>query len=174
MPNAYQALLETAASRMDALETNAPSKARSALTCPSTLLGHLAWSRGLDHWSSSWSEPVKRGLILRAPAVARTRGTRAAIDAVAAVFGTQVDIDEWWQQAPEGARGTARASVLVDSPLGQSPGSQDELRALLAREGRASVHWNVRLEGAGSVQFVARAACRVNVLILTDGVQRGA
>lgn len=174
MPSAFDALLATAGARFEALDTDAPATARDAAACPAALLGHLAWSRGLDHWSSDWSEATRRELVRQTPSVVRRRGTRAAIDAVAAVFGSQVDVEEWWETTPRGTPGTARASVAFESRVATTPEAQDELRVLLVREGRASVHWTLRLEGMAAVRMGTRSKLRSNLLLQTTGVQLGA
>ena len=131
MPSAYEALLDTVAARLTPLDTDAPTKVRDASRCPVALLGHLAWSRGLDYWSSEWPEQNKRELIRQTPANLRRRGTRAAIDAAIGAFDTAIDIREWWEGTPSGAPGTAVASVDADSPIGRIPGGQEALRVVL-------------------------------------------
>lgn len=173
MSDAYTALRETIAEKYAAIDMKGPEKARSAENCPAPILGHLAWSVGLDYWGN-WDEATKRAVILQAPANLRIRGTRAAVEGALAPFGEDIVIEEWWEQTPEGVPGTARLTVDLDSAIVQDGAAQDFIRRLLARESRKSIHWTVivPVEGAVSAAPVGRA--RVATLYQYSGVQSGA
>jgi phage tail P2-like protein len=172
--DAFDALLATLDARLTPLETGMPVRVRDASACPATLLAHLAWSRGLDYWSSAWPEVNKRELIRQTPANLRRRGTRAAIDSAAGAFDAAIDITEWWEEAPAGIPGTATASVDGDGPIGQSAEGQDTLRSILEREGRASIHWTVQVGLVTAGRLAITGAVRAGVLHRVEGVQRGA
>ncbi|USQ97242.1 phage tail protein I [Caulobacter sp. RL271] len=87
-------------------------------TCPLELLPWLAWSMSVDTWDPSWSEATKRAVIAAAPATHRAKGTVRAVRLALQALGIDFDLDEWWQMAPEGRRGTFRVTAWADgSPL---------------------------------------------------------
>lgn len=82
--------------------------------CPPDLLPWLAWGLSLDTWSSDWSEAVKRARVRQAIAIARRKGTVAAVRAVVASFGGSVALREWWQMDPPGEPHTFSLSINLD------------------------------------------------------------
>jgi phage tail P2-like protein len=174
MPEAYTSFLEVLGSRLEPLNTDAPAEVRDATTVPLPLLAHLAWSRGLDYWDSTWAEPIKRQLTNDTPANLRIRGTRAAIDTALATFTASLDIQEWFEQSPEGLPGTATATVLPGSALANDTEGQTTISKILEREGRLSTHWALLVGDIGSSAIAPAGAARVTVLTQYSGVQSGA
>lgn len=166
--SAYDALIAVMAERIDAIDTGAVRRARDPLRAPARLLGHLAWSRGLDYWGE-WSETAKRQLVNDTPANMRIRGTREAIDNALAAFAAELVIEEWWERDPVGPRGTATATVALGASLGADASAQDLVSRLLERESRLSVHWALVL-GVGGYSSVTQAAyARVTSLYTYTG-----
>lgn len=171
MTTAYEALQALAEERLNDLDTSAPAKARSASLVPASQLGHLAWSRGLDYWSESWSESTKRELTRTTPRNLRQRGTRAAIDLALQAFAADLVVEEWWEQTPLGAPGTANAIVTIGSDLGGDVAAQNEVLRLLEREGRKSIHWDLVLGPAAYDQIAPASYLRVTTLVQVVGEQ---
>lgn len=174
MPNAYDAIAEVMAERFGAIDTKLAEKVRNPLTCPAHLLGHLAWSRGLDYWDSSWSESVKRQLILLTPANLRIRGTRRAINNALAAFAADLTVEEWWEQDPEGTPGTGIATIALGADIGVDVDAQALIVLLLSRESRKSMHWELALGVGGFCAIGDEARARVTTLYQYSGEQTGA
>lgn len=173
MPKAFDAILTVMKERFYALDTKMPEKARDADECPAALLGHLGWSRGLDYWGD-WTEEQKRALIKSTPANLRIRGTRAAINAAVAAFATELTLEEWFEQSPEGDPGTARATVESGSFVESDPEALQTILDLLEREGRKSIHWTLIVAIAGTDAIGDEARGRVASLYQYTGAQTGA
>lgn len=173
MPKSADCILQVFQERFDALDTKMPEKARDPLRAPAHLLGHLAWSRGLDYWGD-FSLSTKRQLANLAPANLRIRGTRAAIDNAVAAFATELEIEEWWETDPEGIPGTATATIAEGSYLETDPATQSIIVRLLARESRKSIHWLVITLISGLDALASEARSRVGTLYQFSGVQAGA
>lgn len=86
----------------------------SPSNCPIALLPWLAWGLSLDNWSSDWPENVKRERVRRAIAIARQKGTAAAVRAIIASFGGSVAIREWWQTEPKGEPHTFSLTINLE------------------------------------------------------------
>jgi phage tail P2-like protein len=174
MPNAYQAVLQVMQERFDALPTSTPRAARNPTVSPVQQLGHLAWSRGLDYWDPAWPESVKRQLALVAPTNLRRRGTRAAIESALDAFASQLVIEEWWEQTPEGVPCTANAQVIAGTALGTSVEAQETVQRILARESRLACHFDI-IVGETAVDAVGPfGSARAAVLHQYSGAQIGA
>lgn len=106
-------------------------------TCPAHLLPFLAWAYSVDHWSSDWSETVKRRVIGAAFNVHRVKGTRSAIDRALAALGVDVTITEWFEATPNLARGTFDATLYVNDNL--TPDEPAFLNATLYEQLRATI-----------------------------------
>jgi len=173
--DAYSAFLQTAAARFAAIDPEWPRKVQHANTCPSSMLGHLAWSRGLDYWSTSWTETEKRELIRTTPLRLRLRGTRAAIESAVEAFGGELFITEWWQLDPHATRMTAYVQGSVGGSIGLEleRDIQTALLAVIEREGRKSVSWYLTIGVAGITGIAVDARCRITSLWQHSGVQLG-
>ena len=170
---AYQAYIQVARERFEALDTKTAQKTRDPLQAPVSLLGHLGWSRGLDYWGD-WTEAEKRALINQAPANLRIRGTRQAINNALEAFSQELTIEEWWEQTPEGVPGTATVTAPVGATLLENQESQALVVRLLARESRKSIHWTLILGVDGECSIGDEARLRVTSLYQFSGEQSGA
>ena len=175
MPDAFDAIAQVQAERFDAIDTELAEKVHDPLRCPAHLLGFLAWSRGLDYWDPSWSDSVKRQLILATPANLRIRGTRQAIDNALEAFAASLTVSEWWEQSPVGARGTGLATIALGADIGTSVDAQTTIVQLLARESRKAMHWTVAVGVGGFVAIASESRARVTALYqFSGGEQTGA
>ncbi len=59
----------------------------NADTCPSALLGWLAWSMSVDEWDPDWSEDDKRETIRQSVNIQRKKGTLLAVKAALKAAG---------------------------------------------------------------------------------------
>jgi len=75
-------------------------------TCPTSLLGFLAWSLSVDEWDPAWSEQTMREAIRIAPLLAQRKGTIWALENALNQFGMETNVREWWETSPMGAPGT--------------------------------------------------------------------
>lgn len=80
-------------------------------TCPERLLPYLAWSFSVDQWDESWPETAKREAVRNSFFVHQSKGTIAALRRIVEPLGYVIDIEEWWQQEPEGEPGTFSFSL---------------------------------------------------------------
>ncbi|CAA0097583.1 Uncharacterised protein [BD1-7 clade bacterium] len=74
--------------------------------CPAEFLPHLAWAASVDLWNPNWPTNIKRRVIDEAPALHRIKGTKAAVIKALAALNIDATYKEWWQQIPQGERGT--------------------------------------------------------------------
>ncbi|RKR02590.1 phage tail P2-like protein [Kushneria sinocarnis] len=82
-------------------------------TCPASLLPYLAWAFSVDRWDPTWSESAKRGVIRSAFYVHQHKGTISALRRVVEPLGYLLEVEEWWQQSPEGEPGTFALRIGV-------------------------------------------------------------
>ncbi len=99
--------------------------------CPADLLPWLAWSVGVEVWSSEWPEAQKRAAIAAAPYVKRHKGTRAALDRALGVLGYGCTVTEWFEATPPAAPFTFEVSIDV-STAGATEDEQDQILAAVA------------------------------------------
>ena len=90
-------------------------------TIPAELLPWLAWHMGIDAWKDYWSEQTKRARVRSAIAIARKKGTAAAVREVVAAFGGNIALREWFQMAPPGIPGTFDIVMTVSARDGVPP-----------------------------------------------------
>lgn len=95
-------------SAIDRIDPDIIAHVWDAARCPAAILPWLAWSLSVDVWSDEWPEATKRRAISESPAYHRLKGTKAAVDSAAALFGCRTVLTEWWQTSPPSRRGTAR------------------------------------------------------------------
>ncbi|WP_227369839.1 phage tail protein I [Halomonas sp. M20] len=82
-------------------------------TCPAHLLPYLAWAFSVDRWDTTWSEATKRGVVRAAFYVHQKKGTISALRRVVEPLGYLLEVDEWWEQVPEGEPGTFALRIGV-------------------------------------------------------------
>lgn len=82
-------------------------------TCPLALLPYLAHAFSVDRWSSDWTETQKRAVIAASWSVHRHKGTVGSLRRLLEAFNYGMTITEWWQQEPQGERGTFELEITV-------------------------------------------------------------
>jgi len=82
-----------------------------------TLLDHLAWENSVDVWDVDWPEDIKRNVIVMAAEVHRFKGTPHAIKRALEALDVRAELLEWWQEAPEGTRGTFSVTAYAGRAL---------------------------------------------------------
>ncbi|ENS3353965.1 phage tail protein I [Salmonella enterica] len=80
-------------------------------TCPIRFLPYLAWAFSVDRWDESWTESVKRRVVLDAFYIHQHKGTTSAVRRVVEPFGFLIRIIEWWQTGE--TPGTFRLDIGV-------------------------------------------------------------
>ena len=85
-----------------------------AWRCPAPLLPWLAWALSVDFWDEEWSEIQKRQSIADSPAYHRRKGTVESVETLLALGERPYSLIEWWQQAPQGRRGTVLAHIVTE------------------------------------------------------------
>lgn len=83
-------------------------------SCPVALLPWLAWALSVDEWDEGWTEGQKRAVVAASVEIHRRKGTRGAVERAIKALGYDARVLEWWEEAPEGERGTFRISINVD------------------------------------------------------------
>ncbi len=101
---------------LDALDPAIIETLWDAWRCPAELLPWLAWALSVDVWDDAWSIPTKRQAIADSPDYHRIKGTVQAVTAALALAERPWSLTEWFQQFPEGRRGTAR--IFVETTIG--------------------------------------------------------
>ena len=121
-PNAtaLEKSLETVKSEAFGLPVNIPSLWNPE-KCPIELLPYLAWSMGLDSWSDSWPENVRRARVAAAIEISRHKGTAKSVRDVVASFGGAVVLREWFETTPRGNPHNFDLVITIDSQTAQAP-----------------------------------------------------
>ena len=128
-------------------------------TCPVPLLPYLASARSVDRWNANWPEDVKRRVVRDAFAVHQRKGTAGALRRAIEPLGYRLRIEEWWQMAPPGQRGTFALDVGIEN-TGLSDTGYNEIEQIVDDVRPLSRHLarlTVSAEIAGNVG--ALAAC---------------
>jgi len=86
-------------------------------TCSAQLLPWLAWALSVDAWDTAWPEAVKRDVIRASFAVHERKGTVGAVKKAMAALGVDVDLVEWWQEAPAGQPHTFPLTAWANANL---------------------------------------------------------
>ncbi|MGM0825699.1 MAG: phage tail protein I [Pseudomonadota bacterium] len=81
--------------------------------CPAHLIPYLAWALSVDRWDPTWSTEAKRDVCRSAWAVHKRKGTISALRRVVEPLGYLLEVDEWFEQQPEGPRGTFALRIGV-------------------------------------------------------------
>lgn len=85
----------------------------SPQNCPPAILPWLAWAFSVDEWDTNWTDTQKRDVIAKSIKVHKTKGTIGAVKTALLALGYDVQVQEWFNQVPEGAPYTFK--LLVDS-----------------------------------------------------------
>ena len=119
--------------------------------CPLAFLPWLAYAYSVDTWNDVWPETTKRAVVANSIAVHTHKGTRGGVEDALAALGVEVTIEEWWQQEPQGERGTMRLTLSVQNVLDPTAGILISEAVLLDiidqinHTKRASIHFDFRL-----------------------------
>lgn len=70
--------------------------------CQADLLPWLAWAFSVDEWDASWSDAQKRAVIKNSAEIHRHKGTIGAVKEALSAIGVQAEVQEWFNQMPEG------------------------------------------------------------------------
>jgi phage tail P2-like protein len=109
-----------------------------------TFLPWLAWQWRVDVWDDSWPVSQQREVVKNALLLARYRGTPWAVKRALELTGYDATLTEWWQQAPEGERGTFRVDVVTSNTRAIDDVFYNQVFALVERNKRGSQHWLLR------------------------------
>lgn len=134
----------------------------SAGSCPTEILGWLAWSLSVDNWDSDWSEDAKREVIAQSPFVHRHKGTLGAVKRAlkAAGYGDAEVVEKYgWEKHD--------AQVAHDGSVSYAPPDHwAEYRVKLVRP--------ITVEQAAQVReildSVAPVRCRLKALDFTEAL----
>lgn len=139
----------------------------NANTAPVDVLPWLAWALSVDDWDTNWTEEQKRNVIRNAPATQKIKGTLGAVQLQLASIGIDVQIQEWFNQVPEGAPYTYILHVNVD----QFPLNQTTLQKIISliestknvRSHMATAKINVKSVAHGYAVAVARTGHNIRI-----------
>lgn len=168
--------LERAVAALDVRITDTPTPIRDVWnprTCPADLLPWLAFAYAVDEWDNTWSTDVKREVIAQSLEVKRTKGTPAGVQRALAALGLPAQVQEWFQQIPEGDPYTFR--VLIEAQqIGFSAKQLAQIRRVIERYKNkrshlAGVDISIRSTTGPYLASVALGGHDVNV---SDGTPR--
>lgn len=124
-------------------------------TCPAALLPWLAWALSIDAWKDYWPEHIKRARIRNAIAIQRKKGTVQSVRDVAASFGGQIALREWFQNTPPTVPHTFDVVLTVSGEGGQTATAQfiDDVAAEIDRTKPLRSHMTITqgVEAIGAV-----------------------
>lgn len=83
-------------------------------TCREDMLPWLAWGFYVDEWRDNWTEQQKRDAIKASLNVHKHKGTIGAVKAALAALGFSVQVQEWFNQIPDGEPYTFKLLIAVD------------------------------------------------------------
>lgn len=143
---------EASAARVAALPSTLPQTAWDAARIPPAWLAVLAWALSVDLWDATWSDQLKRAAIANAYAQHRLKGTPAGLERALDHIGAVYDMTE----RPNNVRFTVSVEVLNLDAITLK--SEAELRAVLNRMKRASVHLTVSARSGAELDVAIAAA----------------
>jgi phage tail P2-like protein len=88
-------------------------------TCPAALLPWLAWAESVDEWNPAWTEAQKRAVISASCLVHEKKGTVGALKIAVEALGSNIAVEEWFEQEPPGDPYTFRVTLTIDQ---EAPG----------------------------------------------------
>lgn len=124
--------------------------------CPLEFLPWLAYAYSVDTWNDVWPESVKRTVVANSIAVHTHKGTRGGVEDALAALGVDIEIKEWWQQEPQGERGTMEATLWIntilipDTDMIIGTAAVRDIIEQLNNSKRASIHYKFKLAAASS------------------------
>lgn len=102
--------------------------------CPLPLLPWLAWSVGVDAWSSDWSEATKRDQIRKSIAAHKIKGSVQSVLDVLDFHGGACVLTEWFEATPQAAPYTFDLRIDASNP--QTDHSAAYVETILDHVGR--------------------------------------
>lgn len=162
--------LERAVAALDARITDTPTPIRDVWnprTCPADLLPWLAFAYAVDEWDNTWSTEVKREVIAQSLEVKRTKGTPAGVQRALAALGLPAQVQEWFQQIPEGDPYTFRVLIEAEQ-IGFSAKQLAQIRRVIERYKNkrshlAGVDISIRSTGGPAMASVALTGAETTV-----------
>lgn len=109
----FERSLESASARISDVPVLVRDSQKSD-ACPVALLPWLADAFSVDTWDPAWTEEQKRQTIKDSVFVHRHKGTIGAVKRALASLGLDVQVQEWFNQIPEGDPFTFRLLVKAD------------------------------------------------------------
>lgn len=82
--------------------------------CRAEMLPWLAWALSVDEWDVTWTEQQKRGVIKESCKVHQRKGTIGAVKSALNALGFSVQVQEWFNQIPDGEPFTFKLLIAVD------------------------------------------------------------
>lgn len=132
--------------------------------CRADLLPWLAYTRGVDVWSGSWSEAQKRAVVRDAYKNFKRRGTRTGLELELGNLLSDVTIFEWWEEAAAAA--TFR--VNVEGTALESLEAQDAISEVVVRNAPYTRHSAVTVENRIGITGIAAVGVRIGNMINVD------
>jgi len=133
--------------------------------CPVSFLPCLAWAFSVDRWDESWTESVKRQVVMDAFFIHQHKGTITAVRRAVQPFGFLIRVIEWWKTGE--APGTFRLDIGVQEQ-GITEETYAELERVISDAKPCSRHMlgmSINLQSSGS-EFIA-AGCYVGEVLTT-------
>lgn len=110
-----------------------PTPARTTVdpvNAPAQILPWMAWAASVDDWDITWTDEQKRSVIAASFNVHLYKGTIGAVKAALGALGYEVQIQEWFNQIPQGEPYTFKIYVNVDQ-VGVSVEEFNRLRSII-------------------------------------------
>lgn len=86
----------------------------NADTAPASVLPWLAWAFSVDDWDVDWTEQQKRDTIKSSIQSQRIKGTIGAVKKQLAALGIDIQVQEWFNQLPQGNPYTFKLIINSD------------------------------------------------------------
>lgn len=86
----------------------------NADTAPANVLPWLAWAFSVDDWDVNWADQQKRDTIKGAVSSQRIKGTIGAVKKQLAALGIDIQVQEWFNQLPQGNPYTFKLIINTD------------------------------------------------------------
>ncbi|MCW8843023.1 MAG: phage tail protein I, partial [Rhodobacteraceae bacterium] len=134
-------------------------------TCPSHLLGWLAWSFSVDIWERDWPEATKREVIREAIQIHRIKGTRGAVARSLATLGMEVKISEWFEHggAPHTFWLEMPVSTVFDAGFRIDQALVNEVDRVIRNVKPVRAHYELRVGEGMETDAYARTGVRASL-----------
>jgi len=90
--------------------------------CPLAILPWLAWSLSVDSWDPAWPEATKRQAVADSIKLHRLKGTRWAVERVAARYDALLRVVEWFEANGTGVPHTFQLILPMVTAPNTAPG----------------------------------------------------